>query len=175
MHSFWSAGMTVLTALGAILLAVAGAPHAVRHREHRAVLRAHRLLPPSVAAPAAGAEILVGAAVLAVLLVDPAAMVVPAAAQAALYCAFAGYTAVLRTRRPGVPCGCFGAERVSWVVVFRAVALAVGSAGCAFLGVPGPAPDRWACVAAGVVLAMANHLIPAWRGAGDRKPGRAFR
>lgn len=175
MHTFWSAGMTVLTAFGAILLTVAGVAHAVRHREHRAVLRVHRLLPPSVAVPATGAEILVGAAMLAALLTDPASTVLPATAQAALYCAFAGYTAVLRTRRPGVPCGCFGAERVSWAVVCRAVTLAAGSAGCAVLGVPGPAPDRWACVAAGVVLAMANHLIPAWRGADDRKPGRGFR
>ncbi|MGW5742037.1 MauE/DoxX family redox-associated membrane protein [Amycolatopsis sp. NPDC003861] len=166
MHSFWSAGMTVLTALGAILLTAAGVTHAVRHREHRAVLRVHRLLPPTVAAPAAGAEVLVGVAMLAVLFAAPAVAVLPATVQAALYCAFAGYTAVLRTRRPGVPCGCFGAERVSWVVVARAVVLAVGSAGCAVLGVPGPAPDRWACVAAGVVLAMANHLVPAWRRGG---------
>lgn len=166
MHSFWSAGMTALTALGAILLTAAGGSHAVRHREHRAVLRGHRLLPPAVAAPAAGAEILVGAAMLAVLLAAPAVTVWPATAQAALYCAFAGYTAVLRTRRPGVPCGCFGAERVSWAVVARAAVLAVGSAGCAVFGVPGPAPDRWACAAAGVVLAMANHLVPAWRRGG---------
>jgi hypothetical protein len=59
--------------------------------------------------------------------------------------------------------------------VARAVTLAAGSAGCAALGVPEPAPDRWVCVAAGVVLAMANHLIPAWRGSGDRKSGGAFR
>ncbi|WP_086847234.1 MauE/DoxX family redox-associated membrane protein [Amycolatopsis kentuckyensis] len=175
MHTFWSAGMTVLTALGAILLTVAGVAHAVRHREHRAVLRGHRLLPPSVAAPAAGAEVLVGAAMLAVLLTDPASTALPAAAQAGLYCAFAVYTAVLRTRRPGVPCGCFGAETVSWAVVCRAVTLAAGSAGCAVLGAPGPAPDRGVCVAAGVVLAMAHHLIPAWRGAGPRKSGDAFR
>jgi len=166
MHSFWSAGMAALTALGAILLTVAGAAHAVRHREHRAVLRGHRLLPPSVAAPAAGAEVLVGAAMLVALLADPASTVLPAAAQATLYCAFAGYTAVLRTRRPGVPCGCFGAGRVSWAVVTRAVVLAAGSTGCAVLGAPGPATDRGACVAAGVVLAMANHLIPAWRRGG---------
>ncbi len=167
MPIFWSAAMTVATALGAILLTVAGVTHAVRHREHRAVLRVHRLLPASVAAPAAGAEVVVGATMLAALLAAPAAAVLPAAAQAALYCVFAGYTAILRKRRPGVPCGCFGAERVSWVVVSRAVVLAAGSAGCAVLGAPGPAPDRWACVAAGVVLAMANHLIPAWRRSGS--------
>ena len=171
MHTFWSAGMAALTALGAILLTVAGVAHAVRHREHRAALRGHRLLPPSVAAPAAGAEVLVGAATLVVLLAAPASTVLPAAAQAALYCAFAVYTAVLRTRRPGVPCGCFGAEAVSWVVVSRAVVLAAGSAGCAVLGAPGTAPDRWACVAAGVVLAMANHLIPAWRRGGQSSFG----
>ncbi len=174
-HTFWSAGMTALTALGAVLLTAAGAAHAARPREHRAVLRAHRLLPPFVAAPTAGAEVLVGAAMLASVLADPAAAALPALAQAALYCAFAGYAAVLRTRRAGVPCGCFGAAEVSWAVVARAVVLAAGSAGCAALGAPAPAPDRWACVAAGVVLAMANHLIPAWRAAGDRKSGRAFR
>ncbi|MFB9683645.1 MauE/DoxX family redox-associated membrane protein [Amycolatopsis plumensis] len=172
MLTFWSAA---LTAFGAVLLTAAGAAHAARHREHRAVLRAHRLLPPVVAAVAAAAEVAVGAATLATLLTAPAATALPATAQAALYCAFAGYTAVLRTRRPGVPCGCFGAEKVSWAVVCRAVVLAAGSAGSAVLGAPGPGPDRWACVAAGVVLAMANHLIPAWRAAGGRKPGRAFR
>ncbi|MGW3962388.1 MauE/DoxX family redox-associated membrane protein [Amycolatopsis sp. NPDC005003] len=172
MLTFWFAGMT---ACGAILLTAAGVAHVVRHREHRAVLRVHRLLPPFVAAPAAIAETLVGAAMLATLLTAPAATVLPAAAQAGLYCVFAGYTAVLRTRRPGVPCGCPGAETVSWPVVCRAGALAAAGAGCAVLGVPAPAPDRWACVAAGVVLAMANHLVPAWRGAGGRTPGRAFR
>jgi hypothetical protein len=174
-HPFWSAAVAALTAFGAILLAVAGVAHAARPREHRAVLRAHRLLPPFVAAPAAGAEVLVGAATLASLLTAPAAVVLPAVAQTALYCAFAGYAAVLRTRRAGVPCGCFGTAAVSWAVVARAAVLAAGSAGCAALGAPAPGPDRWACVAAGVVLAMANHLIPAWRGAGDRKSGRAFR
>ncbi|MGW4064548.1 MauE/DoxX family redox-associated membrane protein [Amycolatopsis sp. NPDC004747] len=172
MLAFWTA---VTTAFGAVLLTAAGTAHAVRHREHRAVLRVHRLLPPFVAAPVAGAEIAVGAAMLATLPAAPAATVVPAAAQAVLYCAFAGYAAVLRTRRPGVPCGCFGGEAVSWVVVCRAVALAAGSAGCAVAGVPAPASDRWVCLAAGVVLAMANHLIPAWWAAGGRKPGRAFR
>lgn len=170
-----TSGFAGMTAFGAILLTAAGVAHAVRHREHRAVLRGHRLLPPSLAAPTAGAEVLVGAATLAVLLTVPAAATLPAAAQAALYCAFAVYTAVLRTRRPGVPCGCFGAETVSWAVVTRAATIAAGSAGCAVAGAPGPAADRWVCVAAGVVLAMANHLIPAWRGAGHRKSGRAFR
>ncbi|RSM47318.1 hypothetical protein DMA12_08795 [Amycolatopsis balhimycina DSM 5908] len=165
MNVFWPAGMTVLTALGAILLAVAGVAHAARPREHRAVLRVHRLLPPAwtaFAAPAtAVTEVLVGVAVLAFLLADPAAAVLPAAAQAVLYCAFAVYAAVLRTHRPGVPCGCFGAEKVSWVVVSRAVVLAAGSAGYAVVGAV--VPDRWSCVTAGVVLAMANHWVSAWR------------
>ncbi|MEU4522577.1 MauE/DoxX family redox-associated membrane protein [Amycolatopsis sp. NPDC024027] len=176
MH-IWSAGMTALTAFGAILLAAAGVTHAARPQEHRAVLRVHGLLPPTafVAAATTGAEVLVGVAVLAVLLTDPAAAALPVAAQAALYCAFAGYAAVLRTRRPGVPCGCFGAETVSWAVVSRAVTLAAGSAGCAAIGALEPVPDRWPGVAAGVVLAMANHLIPAWRGAGNRKPGHPTR
>ncbi|WP_410570106.1 MauE/DoxX family redox-associated membrane protein [Amycolatopsis sp. cmx-4-61] len=173
--TFWSAGTTALTAFGAILLTAAGAVHAVRPREHRAVLRVHRLLPPAVAAASTAAELLVGAAVLAVLLTAPAAAGVPVTAQAVLYCAFAGYTAVLRTRRAGVPCGCFGAGTVSWAVVVRAVALAAGSAGCAVLGAPQPVPDRWSCAAAGVVLAMAHHLLPAWRGSGARKSPRAFR
>ncbi len=171
--------MTAVTALGAILLIAAGAAHAVRPRAHRAVLRAHRLLPPAstafVAAAAAAAEVLVGLAVLAVLLTTPVAVALPAAAQAALYCAFAAYAAVLRTRRPGVPCGCFGAERVSWPVVSRAAALAAGSAGCAALGAVEPVPDRWSCVAAGAVLAMANHLIAAWRGAGRGESARSIR
>ncbi|MDQ7803100.1 MauE/DoxX family redox-associated membrane protein [Amycolatopsis sp. A133] len=177
MTVFWTAGMTVLTALGAILLAAAGVAHAARPREHRAVLRAHRLLPAASAAPVAvavtAAEVLVGATVLAVLLAAPGAAVLPSTAQAALYCAFAGYAAVLRTRRPGLPCGCFGTAEVSWAVVSRAVVLAAGSAGCAVLGAPEPVPDRWACVAAGVVLAMANHLVPVWRGANYRKSGRS--
>ncbi|WP_410640213.1 MauE/DoxX family redox-associated membrane protein [Amycolatopsis sp. lyj-346] len=177
MPTFWSAAVTAVTALGAILLAVAGVAHAARPREHRAVLRVHRLLPPaaSVAAAIAATEVLVGVATLAALLTGSAAMALPATGQAVLYCAFAGYAAVLRTRRAGVPCGCFGAEKASWAVVSRAVALAAGSAGCVVLGAPGPAPDRWSCLAAGVVLAMAHHLIPAWRGAGARKSRRAFR
>lgn len=179
MTVFWPAVMTITTALGAILLAAAGVAHAARPREHRAVLRAHRLLPPawaaSVAPATTGAECLVGVTVLAVLLTAPAAATLPSAAQTALYCAFAAYAAVLRTRRPGVPCGCFGAEEVSWAVVSRAVLLAAGSAGCAALGPVGPVADRGACVAAGVVLAMANHLIPAWHGASSRKAGRSGR
>ncbi|MEV7094842.1 MauE/DoxX family redox-associated membrane protein [Amycolatopsis sp. NPDC051045] len=179
MNVFWPAAMTVLTALGAILLAAAGAAHAARPREHRAVLRAHRLLPTasaaSVAVAVTAAEVLVGVTVLAVLLVAPGATVLPSATQATLYCAFAGYAAVLRTQRPGVPCGCFGAEQVSWVVVSRAAVLAAGSAGCATLGAVEPVPDRWSCVAAGAVLAMASHLIPAWRGANSRKSTRSFR
>jgi hypothetical protein len=179
MDLFWPSGMTVLTALGAILLSAAGTAHAARPRAHRAVLRAHRLLPPAstafVAAATAAAEVLVGLAVLSVLLTAPAAVVLPAAAQATLYCAFAGYAAVLRIRRPGVPCGCFGAEQVSWAVVARAVALAAGSAGCAVLGAAEPVLHRWSCVAAGVVLAMANHLFAAWRGAGSRNSTRSIR
>ncbi len=173
MNVFRSSGITSLTALGAILLAVAGVAHLARPREHRAVLRAHRLLPAAafVAVATAGAEVLVGSAVLASLLAAPAAAVLPSAAQAVLYCAFAAYAAVLRTRRPGVPCGCFGTAEVSWVVAARAVALAAGSAGCAALGPIEPGADRWSCVAAGAVLAMASHLIPAWRGAGSRKSG----
>lgn len=155
--------MTVLTALGAILLAVAGVAHAARPREHRAVLRVHGLLPPGWPAPAtAGAEIVVGVAVLAFLLADPAGATLPVAAQTAVYCVFAGYTAVLRTRRPGVPCGCFGVGKVSWAVVARAVVLAAGSAG--YAAARAVVPDRWSCVAAAVVLAMAGHLVHAWRG-----------
>ncbi|KDN16925.1 MauE/DoxX family redox-associated membrane protein [Amycolatopsis rifamycinica] len=174
MHSFWSAGMTTLTVSGAILLAAAGVTHAARPREHRAVLRAHRLLPaPAFVAPAtAVAEVVVGVSVLAVLLTAPAAATPPVTAQAALYCAFAVYAAVLRRRRADVPCGCFGAGKVSWAVVSRAVALAAGSAGCVALG---PAPDRWPCLAAGLVLAMANQLVLAWRGATEGKPRGAFR
>jgi hypothetical protein len=179
MNVFWPSGMTVLTAFGAVLLSVAGVAHAARPREHRAVLRAHRLLPPSwtafAAAATTGAELLVGVAVLAILLTDPAAVALPAAAQAAVYCAFAGYAAVLRTRRPGVPCGCFGAEKVSWAVVARAVVTAAGSAGCAAAGAVAEVPDRWACVAAGAVIAMAGHLIPAWRETSGRKSGRSGR
>jgi methylamine utilization protein MauE len=177
MDVFWPSVMTVLAAAGAILLTAAGAVHAARPREHRAVLRAHRLLPPAstafVVPVTAGAEFLVGVAVLAALVTAPSAVVWPVTAQAAVYCAFAGYAAVLRTRRAGVPCGCFGAEKVSWVVVSRAVTLTVGSAGCAATGAIEPAPDRWSCVAAGVVLAMVNHLIPFWREVSRRKPGRA--
>jgi hypothetical protein len=92
-----------------------------------------------------------------------------------LYCAFAGYAAVLRRRRPGVPCGCFGTAEVSWAVVARAVALAAGSAGCAALGPIEPRADRWSCVAAGAVLAMASHLIPAWHGADRRKSSHSGR
>ncbi len=172
MQVFWPSVLTALTAAGAILLITAGAAHAARPPAHRAVLRAHRLVPPNwppfVAAVTACAELLVGATVLFVL-VTASTSRVAVAAQGVLYCAFAGYATVLRTRRPGMPCGCFGAERVSWAVVFRAVVLAAGTAG---YGVLGPVPDRWPCVAAGVVLAMANHLIPAWRGIVVGKPGR---
>ncbi|MEV6879655.1 MauE/DoxX family redox-associated membrane protein [Amycolatopsis sp. NPDC051128] len=177
MNVFWPPVMTVLAAAGAILLTAAGAAHAARPREHRAVLRTHRLLPPAstafVAAATAGAELAVGVAVLAALVTAPSAVVLPVAAQAVVYCAFAGYAALLRTRRAGVPCGCFGAGKVSWVVVSRAVTLSAGSAGCAAAGAVEPVPDRWSCVAAGVVLAMANHLIPFWREGGGRKSGRA--
>jgi hypothetical protein len=158
--------MITVSAAGAILLVTAGAAHALRRREHRAVLRAHRLLPPAsagpVAAAATGAELVVGVAVLVTLPAAPPAVAPPVLAQAALYCAFAGYAGVLRVRRPGVPCGCFGAEAVSWAVVARAVTLAAGSAGCATLGAAVSLPQRWTCVAAGAVLAMATHLLPAW-------------
>jgi hypothetical protein len=179
MNVFWPAGMTVLTALGAILLAMAGVAHAARPREHRAVLRVHRLLPPAwtaFAAPStAAAEVLVGVAVLAFLLTDPAAAALPVTTQTAVYCAFAAYAAVLRTRRAGVPCGCFGGEKVSWVVVSRAVVLAAGSAGCAAVGAVTDVPDRWSCVVAGVVLAMAVHLVPARQENSERKSGRSGR
>jgi hypothetical protein len=163
---FWRAGMVALCAAGAILLVAAGAGHALRWREHRAVLRAHRLLPLAstapVAAAATGAELVVGVTVLLTLLAAPPAAAPPALAQAALYGAFAGYAGVLRVRRPGVPCGCFGTEAVSWTVVARAVTLAAGSAGCAALGTSASPPERWTYVAAGAVLAMATHLLPAW-------------
>lgn len=179
MNVWWPAGMSALTASGAILLAVAGVAHAARPREHRAVLRVHRLLPPAwtafAAAASTGAEVLVGVVVLALLLADPAAASPAAATQAAVYCAFAAYAATLRTRRAGVPCGCFGAEEVSWAVVCRAVALAAGSAGCAAAGAVAEVPDRWSCVAAGAVIAMANHLVPAWRETSGRKSGRSGR
>ncbi|MET8849726.1 MauE/DoxX family redox-associated membrane protein [Amycolatopsis sp. NPDC004625] len=172
MRDFWPAVMTALTAAGAILLITAGVAHAARPAEHRAVVRVHRLFPPNrvplVAAATTGAEILVGLSML-LFLVTASAVVLPAVTQAGLYGVFAGYAAVLRTRRAGVPCGCFGAEKVSWAVVSRAAVLAVGSAG---YGVFGPYPDRWSCVSAGVVLAMAHHLIPAWRGIAVGKPGR---
>ncbi|WP_370967080.1 MauE/DoxX family redox-associated membrane protein [Amycolatopsis sp. cg9] len=158
MSIFWPLVLTVLSAAGAIFLLAAGLGHAVRHREHRAVLRAQRLLPPAVTAPVAllatGAEVLVGAGVVAALLAAPAAAAPAVLAQAVLYGAFAGYAGVLRVRRPGVPCGCFGTEAVSWAVVARAVVLAAGSAGCVALGAAGPL-----CVAAGAVLAMAAHLF----------------
>ena len=105
--------MITVTAAGAILLAAAGAGHALRPREHRAVLRAHRLLPATpFAVVSTGAELLVGAMVPAVLIAAPAAAMPPLLAQAGLYCAFAAYAGVLRVRRPGVQCGCFGGERV---------------------------------------------------------------
>ncbi|MEU7786674.1 MauE/DoxX family redox-associated membrane protein [Amycolatopsis sp. NPDC049159] len=154
MNVFWTAAMTVLSATGAILLVAAGLGHAVRHREHRAVLRAHRLLPPALAVPTTLVELLVGAAVLLVLLAVPAAATPAVLAQAVLYVAYAGYAGVLRVRRPGVPCGCFGTEAVSWAVVARAAVLAAGSAGCAALGTADPL-----CVAAGAVLAMAAYLF----------------
>jgi hypothetical protein len=153
--------MITVSAAGAILLVSAGVGHALRWRAHRAVLRAHRLLPLRATGPAAvaatGAELVVGVAALATLLAAP-----PVLAQAALYCAFAGYAGVLRVRRPGVPCGCFGAEAVSWPVVARAITLAAGSVGCVLLGAAVPPPERWTSVAAGAVLAMATHLLPAW-------------
>ncbi|WP_103352769.1 MauE/DoxX family redox-associated membrane protein [Amycolatopsis sp. CA-128772] len=166
MNVFWPSGMAVLTAAGAILLSAAGAVHAARPAEHRAVLRVHRLFPPRwappVAAVATGAELVTGLSVLVTAL----SMVLTAAVQAAVYGAFAGYAAVLRTRRAGVPCGCFGAERVSWAAVGRAAVLAAGSAGYAAIG---PISDPWPCVAAGVVLAMAIHLPVALRGMGGRR------
>ncbi|WP_290058385.1 MauE/DoxX family redox-associated membrane protein [Amycolatopsis solani] len=154
MNIFWAAAMTVLSAAGAILLVAAGVGHAVRHREHRAVLRAHGLLPPAFARPATGAELLIGAGTLAVLLAAPANAAPAVVAQAVLYGVFAGYAGVLRVRRPGVPCGCFGTEVVSWAVVARAAVLAAGSAACAALGAAGPL-----CVAAGAVVAMAVYLL----------------
>ncbi|MEV4052778.1 MauE/DoxX family redox-associated membrane protein [Amycolatopsis sp. NPDC049688] len=167
MQVFWPPGMAVLTAAGAILLITAGTAHAARPAEHRAVLRVHRLFPPEwtpfAAAVTTGAELLVG---LSVLVTAVVAMVLPAVVQAAVYGALAGYAAVLRVRRAGVPCGCFGAEKVSWAVVARAVVLAAGSAGYAATG---PISDPWPCVAAGAVLAMANHLLPVLREIGGRK------
>ncbi|MBE1501890.1 hypothetical protein H4696_008990 [Amycolatopsis lexingtonensis] len=154
MSIFWSAVMTVLSAAGAIFLLAAGFGHVVRHREHRAVLRAHRLLPPVFAPLTTGAEVLIGTAVLLALLAAPAAAAPALLAQAGLYTAFAGYAGVLRVRRPGVPCGCFGSEVVSWAVVARAAVLAAAGAACAALGAASPL-----CVAAGAVLAMAAHLL----------------
>jgi hypothetical protein len=160
--------VSAVAAGGALLLTAAGLGHLRRRHLLRAALGAQRLLPRRlwrpVAAALGGAELLVGASVLAVLLTAPSAAVPPLAAQACGYGGLAAYLAVLRRRRPGAPCGCFGTDGpVTWLVVARAGLLAGGAAGAALLGAQVaamPAVARLPCLAGGVVVAMAGWLLP---------------
>lgn len=154
---------------GALLLSAAGLGHLRHQHILRAVLRAQRLLPRRLCscllvAATGSAELLVGASVLAVLLAAPPAAVAPLVMQAAGYGVFTGYLWVLRRRRPGVPCGCFGAGGVvTWLVVVRAGVLAAGAAGAALLSADiaaMPVVGRLLCLAGGLVVAMVGWLLP---------------
>jgi hypothetical protein len=80
---------------------------------------------------------------------------VPLAAQAALYAGFGGYLAVLRTRRPGAPCGCFSDARpASWPLAARAALLAAGS----LAELPHRLPPL--ALLGGMVVAVAARTIP---------------
>jgi hypothetical protein len=165
---------------GALLLTAAAVGHLRYPRRLPAALRAQRLLRRRLSGPVAGAvvgsELLAGVAVLGGTLAVPSGAAVPLAAQALLYMAFTGYLWVVRRLRPAAPCGCFGAEPVTWLVVARSgllagvtVAAIAARAEIAAL----PAAFRPVCLAGGVVVAMAGWLLPAMTG--HRVPTAAAR
>ncbi|MEU7909351.1 MauE/DoxX family redox-associated membrane protein [Actinoplanes sp. NPDC049118] len=97
----------------------------------------------------------------------------PMVAVAAVYAAFGVYTAVLRVRRPGVPCGCFGGSgAVSWGVVARAWAFCISAAVAApALGADAAAGERLAVGCAAILVALIAWLVPQL--AGLARPVRA--
>lgn len=173
---------------GAVLLLVGGLGHLRRPRHFAAVLAAQRLVPRRWHRPLSGivavAEAGVGAAAIAGWLAGAGAVAgawawLPMAGVAVVYAAFGGYTAVLRVRRPGAPCGCLGGSAaVSWGAVARAWVFCAGAVAAApGLGAGAVATDRLSVGGAAVLVALIAWVGPQIAGiarltradAGDRR------
>jgi hypothetical protein len=153
---------------GALLLLVAAIDH-IRHFDRlRAALVAQRLVPyrwhRRVGVALVVAELAVGGAVGAVVLVVPSWSGPVFIAEAVTYGGFLGYLLVLRIRRPATPCGCFGDDGpVGVPALLRAGTLALG-AGAAALpggGRDGDAGAALLILAAACVIAVLARVVPA--------------
>ncbi len=147
---------------GALLLLAGGVAHLRRPRHLAAVLAAQRLVPRGLHRPlsviVAVIEAGVGAAAVTGWLTGAR---LPMAAVAVVYAAFGGYTAVLRVRRPGSPCGCLGGSTaVSWGVVARAWVFCAGAAAAAVLDADAGAADRLVVGCAAVLVALIAWVGP---------------
>lgn len=155
------AGLSFIALVGALLLFVAGINHARGLRAFAGVIAAHRLTPlrwaVGLAYVTAAGEIAVGLAVVVAMLAWPQFAMVPLGVQAFALAALAGYQAVLRAPRLGVPCGCFGTTEANWWAAGLNGGLAV-AAGLAAADVAADVagwPLEWrglALAGAGVVL-----------------------
>jgi hypothetical protein len=151
---------------GGFLLVMAGAGRLRRPATMRAALIAQRLFPVRwhryLVTATIAAELTVGIWVVATMVLAPEAARPALVAETAVFCAFAGYLAVVRRSRRGAPCGCFGDEVTTWLTVGRPAVFAVG-AGCAGWLAPvhaAPVPWRLVSLAGGFVSAMVAWLVP---------------
>lgn len=119
--------LTVAWAL-ALLFAASTAHKLIAHAEWPGVVRNYRLLPGTLAVPAAGA-LLIAEALTAAALVWPTTRGFGACVAAALLIVFAAAIAInVRRGRTSIDCGCFGSrlrEGLSIWMVARNVALAL--------------------------------------------------
>lgn len=148
---------------GALLLLAAGVGHLRRRGHLAAVLATQRLVPRwsrrPLAAVVAVTEIGAGAIAVAGWLAAYRLLLIP---MAVVYAAFGVYTIVLRLRRPGAPCGCFGdGGAVSWSVVARAwVFCGAAIVATSALDADAATADRLVTGCAAVLVALITWVVP---------------
>jgi hypothetical protein len=155
---------------GALLLLAAGVGHLRRRGHLAAVLAAQRMVPRwshrPLAAVVAVVEVAAGAAAVAGWLAGSWRWMIP---MSAVYAAFGVYTAILRIRRPGTPCGCFGGDSaVSWSVVARAwVFCCAAIVAVSALSADTATADRLVVGCAAILVALITWLAPQLAGVGE--------
>lgn len=166
--------ITAAVAVGGALLLLAGGVGQLRSpRQLASMLAAQRLTPRWSHRPLAGvvavAEAGVGATAVTGWLTGwaPAGyrlslVAVALVGVALVYAVFGGYTAVLRIRRPGSPCGCVGGgAAVSWGVVARAWVFCVAAAMAApAVDADAATADRLGVGCAAVLIALIAWMAP---------------
>jgi hypothetical protein len=167
-------GAAAIAVGGALLLLAAGVGHLRRPAHFAAVLAAQRLVPRwsrrPLAVLVAVTEIGTGAVAVAGWLSGHWPLMIPVAA---VYVAFGVYTTVLRVRRPGAPCGCFGGGgAASWGVVARAWLFCAAAVAASALDADGATADRIVVGCAATLVAMVTWLAPQFAGRKQRPARR---